>query len=92
MTEIASRRIAALRNQFRQFEHGGQCFDTDAIMGIVRELAAIGAAVAVLEQKPAARQAPLPPPPPAVRFSPKGALEVGTFFFVPAGAAAERHV
>ncbi len=87
MNELASRRIADLRRKFAAFEHGGQCFGSDEISDIVRELAAIGKAVAALEQKPAPRQAPLPPPP-ARR---PGAIEIGTFFFVPTGAAAERH-
>lgn len=88
MNDLASRRIAELRQKFAAFEHGGQCFGSEEITGIVRELADIGRAVAALERKPDGRRSAPPPPPPARK---PGAIEIGTFFFVPNAAVAERH-
>lgn len=91
MSKLASPRLAALRQKFRQFEHGGQCFGSEDISGIVRELGELVALAKALEdevagqrRRPEVRAAPPLPPPPPPAFHPK-ATAIGTFYFVPAG-------
>lgn len=88
MSKLVSQQLAALRQEFRQFEHGGHCFGSDDISAIVRRLGKIGIDAAALEDRVAAdRREPLSRPLAVpVNRTPAPVL-VGTFFFQPAGEA-----
>lgn len=94
MPKLVSEQLQAMRRKFRQFEHGGHCFDSDDISGIVAEVTAIISAAQALEdrvaadrraQAPASSPRPVPPRPPVAPRP--GAVPIGTIFFVPSGAA-----
>lgn len=90
MDVTVSKRLEALRQKFRQFEHGGNCFTSEDIFGITAELGALSKAARTLElntitvppagmpQRPKPGQAPRPQPH-------AGAIAIGTLYFEPAG-------
>ncbi|MBX3580800.1 MAG: hypothetical protein KF810_02740 [Rhizobiaceae bacterium] len=101
MTKLVSVRVARLREKFRQFEHGGQCFGSDEIASIVAELRAIGVEAAALEDRVAAASRrsqqipafPVPPRPPMPPRPQPGAVQLGSvplgrIVFVPHEAGA----
>lgn len=94
MSKLVSDQLNSLRHKFRQFEHGGHCFGSEEITGLVEQLRLIAADAAALEDRVAGArrqrgQIPaFPPPPPRPPMPPRpqpGAMAIGTFYFVPAG-------
>lgn len=82
MTKL-SQRIAALRHNFRQFEHGGHCFGSEEMSAIVRELGAIRDAALTLEQDMTGAK---------VRQAlPRKEISLGTLVFVPSAGPRLEH-
>ncbi len=87
MNKLVSARLAELRQKLRQFEHGGHCFGSEEMSGLVGELSSIITAARAMEDEVAGarrradKAAPRPNAQPARAARP--AVPIGTFYFVP---------